>query len=107
MREFVTRLFSDPATVRKFVVAFVGAVAIAISEGLLPNTWSGWVTVISGFLTSLGVYGIPNKDDSPELLSRNNQIQSRINLERGAVSVIEVLVIVLIIVLILLLVGVL
>lgn len=64
MREFFRRLFSDSATVRKYLVALVGAISIAIAQGLLPISWSGWVTVVIGFLTSIGVYGVPNKEDN-------------------------------------------
>lgn len=65
MKEFFVRLLSDPATIKKFVVAFVGALGVALSEGLLPDTWGSWITVLVAFLTSIGVYGVPNKEDSP------------------------------------------
>lgn len=102
MKEFLTRVFSDPTTVRKFVVAFFGAISVAIAQGLLPENWSSWVTVVVAFLTSVGVYGVPNKEDSPT----EAQLRLRANTERGAINILELLVIVLVIVLILVIVGV-
>lgn len=102
MREFLTRIFSDPKTVRKFVTAFFGALAVAAAQGLLPNNVATWLTVVIPFLTAIGVYGVPNKEDPPT----EAQLRLRANTERGSISIIEVLVIVLVIVLILLIVGV-
>jgi hypothetical protein len=45
----------------KFIVALVGAAAVAVSLGLLPDSASKWVTVAVAFLTALGVYITPNK----------------------------------------------
>jgi hypothetical protein len=66
MKEFVARLLSDPKTVRKFVVAFVGAVAVAVSLGVLDKSWSNWLAIVISFLTSLGVYAAPNSEDKAE-----------------------------------------
>lgn len=102
MREFFQRVLGDPATVRKFVVALVGAVGVAISQGLLPEAVTSWFTVVVAFLTALGVYAVPNAKDPVNVNQRLG-----ISTERGSVSVIEVLVIVVLIILILVLVGVL
>lgn len=45
---------------RKFIAALAGAAALAVSEGLVPDTVERWITVAIGFLTALGVYAIPN-----------------------------------------------
>lgn len=63
MKEFFDRLFNDPATVRKFLVAFVSALGILISEGLLPENISHWVTIVIAFLNALGIYRVPNAKD--------------------------------------------
>lgn len=103
MREFFTRLFSDPATVRKYLAALFGFIGVAIAQGLLPESWSAWVTVIVSFLSTLGVYGVPNKaDPNPHIYT-----YPETSTERGAINVLELLVIVLVIVLILVVVGVL
>lgn len=106
MREFITRLTSDPSTVRKFVIAFVGALTVALAEGLVPESWGSWLTVVVSFLTAIGVYGVPNASDKPTAAS----YRLRDLTDRGSVSisdVLVVLVIVLIVVLILVLAGVL
>ena len=64
MREMIRRLVHDPATVRKFITALVGAAIVAVSQGLLPAAVGDWLTVLVTFLTALGVYVIPNKGDS-------------------------------------------
>lgn len=63
MKEFFTRVFKEPRTVVKFFVALVGAVGVAVSLGLLPESVSKWVAVVVAFLTSLGVYGGANEGD--------------------------------------------
>jgi len=52
----------DIATVRKFVVALVGAVGIAVAHGLLPQAAATWVDVLGPFLVAIGVYGVENED---------------------------------------------
>lgn len=91
MREFFQRVLGDPATVRKFVVAFVGAVGVAISQGLLPEAVTSWFTVVVAFLTALGVYAVPNAKDPINVNQRLG-----INTERGAITVVEALLIVLV-----------
>lgn len=44
----------------KFVTALLGAVSLAISEGLLSAEVNAWLNIIIAFLTSLGVYGVKN-----------------------------------------------
>jgi hypothetical protein len=63
VKEFIYRLRKRPATVRKFFIAFAGAVATAISLGLLSDEVGKWLTVIISFLTTLGVYKVPNDGD--------------------------------------------
>lgn len=65
MKEFFVRLAKQPATVKKFIVAFVGAVGTAISLGLLPDSFGKWLAVVVSLLSSLGVYGVRNADDTP------------------------------------------
>lgn len=60
MKELLRRLWNEPATVRKLIVALVGAVVVAVSVGLVPGAVGDWVTVISAFLTAIGVYGLRN-----------------------------------------------
>lgn len=64
MREMLNRLRDDPQSANKFLVALVGAISTAISEGLLPDAWSSYVTVAVVFLTALGVYQVPNKEET-------------------------------------------
>ena len=69
MKEMINRLVHDPATVRKFIVALLGAIVVAVSLGLLPAAVGDWVAVVTAFLTSLGVYGIHNarRDNRPQV----------------------------------------
>lgn len=64
MREMFTRLWNDPKAASKFIAALIGAVVVAVSVGLLPASVSGWVAVVSAFLTALGVYAVPNKEET-------------------------------------------
>lgn len=50
----------------KFIVAIVGAVATAVSEGLVPEDWNSYLTVAIVFLTALGVYQVPNEEKPME-----------------------------------------
>lgn len=55
---------------RKFIVALIGALATAVSEGLISETWNSWLTVAVVFLTALGVYQVENApllEDSEEI----------------------------------------
>lgn len=45
--------------VQKFIAALVGAIGIAISEGLIPDSVNSYVTVGVAFLAALGVYVVP------------------------------------------------
>lgn len=45
---------------RKLVVSVVGAVGVAVSLGLLPDSVGKWLAVAVAALTSLGVYSAPN-----------------------------------------------
>jgi hypothetical protein len=46
-------------TVWKFITALTGAIGIAISEGLIPESVNAYVTVAVAFLAALGVYVVP------------------------------------------------
>ena len=61
--ELFNRLVHNPASVRKFIVALVAAVGIAVSHGLLPAAVATWVTVLGPFLSAWGIYAVPNKPD--------------------------------------------
>lgn len=50
----------DLAPYRKLIAALVGAVASAVSLGLLPDTIGQWLAVVVAFLTAAGVYAVPN-----------------------------------------------
>jgi hypothetical protein len=63
MKELWNRLVNDPATVRKAIVAFLGAVLTAVALGLLPALVGDWTAVVVSFLTALGVYVTPNAKD--------------------------------------------
>lgn len=63
MREMFNRLWNDPKTANKFIAALIGAVVVAVSVGLLPASVSGWVVVVTAFLTALGVYAVPNRQE--------------------------------------------
>lgn len=44
----------------KFIVAIIGA-AVAAGAGLIPVEWNGYLQLIAGVLTAVGVYAWPNK----------------------------------------------
>lgn len=46
---------------RKFIVALIGAIGVAVSDGLLPSSWGAYVTMAIAALTALGVYQVPNQ----------------------------------------------
>ena len=62
MRELVTRLWNNPETARKFLVALVGAVVVAASNGLLPPDIAVWVNVFGPFITAGAVYQVRNEE---------------------------------------------
>jgi len=64
MRNLIIMLWTQPAACRKFIVALIGAVGVAVSQGLLPAAIGGWLPVVIAFVTALGVYGIYN-DKTP------------------------------------------
>lgn len=49
---------------RKFITAVLGAALSAVSLGLLDGTAAKWVTVSIAFATSLGVYTVPNSENT-------------------------------------------
>ena len=64
--ELIRRVTTHPQSARKFILALVAAVGIAVSHGLLPAAVATWVTVLGPFLTAYGVYVVPNK---PEVIN--------------------------------------
>ena len=60
MKTLIMQLWNDPKAARKFIVALLGAIAIAVSVGVLPEAVSMWVAIAGPFLTAAGVYAIPN-----------------------------------------------
>lgn len=60
VKELLRRLWNEPATTRKFIVALLSAVGVALSVGLLPLSLAPWVAVAVAFAGSLGVYGLRN-----------------------------------------------
>lgn len=61
MKEFMNRMTSNPNTAKKFITAFLGALMVAITEGVLSDDYKGYVIVAIAFATSLGVYAVPNE----------------------------------------------
>ena len=49
------------AKYNKLIAALIGAVAVAISEGVIKGTAETACTITIAFLTALGVYTVPNK----------------------------------------------
>lgn len=45
----------------KLIAALVGAVTLAVSQGLITGTGAKWVGVVIAALTAAGVYIVPNK----------------------------------------------
>jgi hypothetical protein len=48
------------AEIAKFITAAVGAIAIAVTQGIITGTAAKWVAVIIGVASALGVYVVPN-----------------------------------------------
>lgn len=65
MQQLFKTLYEDPAAARKFLVALLGAVATAITVGLIPAAVGDWMTVLTVFLTAYGVYAVPNERNEP------------------------------------------
>lgn len=65
----------DLSNYRKVIVALVGAVATAVSLGLVPEQVGDWLAVATAFLTALGVYAVENESGQP-LLGRNRNQQT-------------------------------
>jgi hypothetical protein len=53
------------AEIRKFLGALAGAVAVAVSAGLLSGTAEKWTTGAVAVATAFVVYLLPNDDGSP------------------------------------------
>ena len=51
--------------VRKAIVALLGAVATAITQGLIEGTAAKWASIIIILATGLGVYIVPNDPQVP------------------------------------------
>ena len=61
MKNLVLTLWHDPAAARKFIVALLGIVVAAATQGLIPDPYAAWVAVTGATLVAGGVWGIPNK----------------------------------------------
>jgi len=59
-------VWTNPAACRKFIAALIGALAIAVAQGLVPLAIGGWLPVIIAFTTALGVYGVYNQKSPSE-----------------------------------------
>lgn len=53
------------ATIRKFLVAAIGAALEAVNAGLVPAAYAHWVAVVVAVATALGVYAVPNSTPAP------------------------------------------
>lgn len=47
----------------KFIVAILGA-AVTAGAGLIPDDTLNWIAFAAAILTAVGVYAVPNKDDT-------------------------------------------
>lgn len=61
MKEFWNRMIRNPESARKFIAAIIGALTTALTVGLYPQEYAGWLTVAIAFFTALGVYVVPNE----------------------------------------------
>jgi hypothetical protein len=52
---------TDMSHVRKFVVALLTAVGVALTAGLLPEDLAEWVPVLVAFCGAYGVWAVPNE----------------------------------------------
>jgi hypothetical protein len=59
VKQFVT----NPAQVRKAVVALVACLGIAVAKGVLPEAVDTWLTVLQPLLVAYGVWRVPNADE--------------------------------------------
>lgn len=57
-----TRVLTDA---RKFGAALVGAVAIAVAQGVVPEKYAPWAAVILALGTAVGVYKAENVPTEP------------------------------------------
>jgi hypothetical protein len=51
------------ATIRKAIVALLGVLATLGTANFLPENIAGWVSSVSGFLTIVLTYWVPNADE--------------------------------------------
>lgn len=49
------------ASIRKFLAALTGAVAVAVANGLLPAPWDKWVSGALAVATAFVVYLVNNE----------------------------------------------
>lgn len=61
MREFFNRMKVNPQSARKFIAALLGALATAVTVGVIQDPYAAYVAVAIAFATSLGVYAVPNE----------------------------------------------
>jgi hypothetical protein len=61
----MTTLTTITTDARKFLAAAAGAVAVAISDGLLSGTAEKWTTGLIAVATAAVVYLVPNSASPP------------------------------------------
>lgn len=69
MGELLWRLWNDPRTVRKFIVALLTVSATAIAVGAVSGPLAVVLGFVGVFCNALGVYGIRNDE------RRNHDVQ--------------------------------
>lgn len=47
---------------RKMIVAIIGAISVAVTQGLVVGTAAKWAAFGIAVLTAISVYGVPNAE---------------------------------------------
>lgn len=56
----IKKYLSNPAQIRKALVALIACIMLAVAQGLLPDAISEWVKVLQPLLIAYGVWQVPN-----------------------------------------------
>lgn len=59
----VKQFFTNPAQVRKAIVALVACLGIAVAKGVLPETVDTWLNILQPALVAYGVWKVPNESE--------------------------------------------
>jgi hypothetical protein len=59
VKQFVT----NPAQVRKALVALVACIGIAVAKGVVPEVVGTYLTVLQPLLVAYGVWKVPNAEE--------------------------------------------